>query len=160
MSAYLTELQEQASALLSAHAFFTPEAGTAIPVLTEKLKDIESEIELKVSSIGACVLIVTPSASIQYRNSPGPELSSVTLVARVIELPTINASGSGQPAAYIAQIVAQLLHLWRPSIDGADNAPLVCTGIDLANDPRALSYDVTFETSIRLNPDPATFIRI
>lgn len=159
MSAFLTDLQEETASVLASHEFFTP-AGSEppIPVLTEKIRDLENEIQRKLSTLGVSVIIVTPTATVEYPNIPGPEFSSVSIVARVVESPLLNTTG--QPAAYVAEIVARLLHNYRPTVQGSTRSPLSCLGISLGNDPKNLSYDVIFTTSVHLSPDASSIVRL
>jgi hypothetical protein len=135
----LASIQAGAAAALSAHAFFSAEP--AIPVLTEQLRDIESRIEAAVARMdpGICVIVVTATGDVASPNVPGPELSQIRVVCRVVENTKVNKTA--QPAALVAEAVASILHQHR--IPGTPTT-LLCEGITLADGDRHLAYDITF----------------
>lgn len=147
MSAILKTLQEDCAARLAAQAYFTPDpaddATPPIPVLIERMRDIESQIELAVGQAGLCVLLVTPFAGKVLDEVFPPYFEQITVVARVFENVPINTSLPR--AADVAEAVAWYLHHFRPtgsaSVLGLESITLTDGG-----DSGLLTYDITFKT--------------
>lgn len=132
----ITEMQQGAADILAADPFFDD-----IPVITEKIKDIENQVDQAVGRIAVCCLVVTPVAIISHGNMP-VYFEPVNLVIRTFENPTVNTTGKG--ALDITLQAIGLLHLVPPVSPAFET--LVCKGYRLGNDPRWLSYDAIFET--------------
>jgi len=84
----------------------------ALAILYEQKLNIEYEVEEAVGAIGMCVVIATPSLQSSSPNLPVAVYDDISIVAMVLENPTINqdpnsASAlripSGRIAAYIAE---------------------------------------------------------
>jgi Chitobiase/beta-hexosaminidase C-terminal domain len=148
---FLTQLQQQCADRLQADPLFAH-----VRVLTERITDIESEIERALGPLnetggktGAVVIVLTPTANVNFENVFGPFFDEIKVVARVIENVPVNqdpATGTNAAAAELAERICGLLHHFQP-----ENAagPLVAQrpSIALANEPRHLSYDCVFKTS-------------
>ena len=136
----MEELQDELATVLEKSQFFAD-----MPILTEKQKDIESEIERALGSLGgACVIILTPRANVSHPNLPGPQFSDVSIVARVIENVLVNQSDAGtkNPASLIAEQVAANLH----HVHTTSGKIVLCQQLGLVPDPDSLMYDVMFKT--------------
>jgi hypothetical protein len=145
----LTDLQTDLAARLEADDFFAD-----IPVLTERKADVGSGIGKalgtlagKGSRAGVCVILMSPVASAEIPNLPGPVLD-IELAARVLENVLINtgANGTGKPALTVARRVARLLHHYRAEglsqIVIADKPTIVPV-----EDPVApLAYEIRFRS--------------
>ena len=146
-----TALQTECKAALDGAVFFS--AAPAIPVYTEQLKDIVSQIEISIGKIGICVVILTPGAP---QGVPGsiPCFNRVQIVARVFEDVLINrgSSGTKQPASLVAEAIAFQLN--KLSIAGCNNNKLMIDSIALVDDPAYLSYDVTLFTGATIGSAP------
>lgn len=151
MSSILSQLQQQCADRLQTDPLFAN-----IPVLTERIKDIESEIDRALGPLneqggktGLVAIILTPSANATFENVFGPFFDEIKVVVRVIENVPINQdpnTGTNIPAAEAAERICNLLHHFLP--DSA-NGPITAQKptISLGNDPTHLSYDCRFRTS-------------
>lgn len=141
----LEEVQDSLANLLKAQAEFS-----RLPVLTEKQKDIENEIERALGSLdcGACLIIVTPKATVTKPNLPGPYFDNVAVVVRVVENVLINQGSAGTqvPASKLAEQVAHACHHHHT----AGNKIILCSGIAMVPDETNVVYDVTFNTQFGL----------
>jgi hypothetical protein len=146
----LQQLKTEVVDRLLADPFFGDSPG--IPVLDERVHELENEIDKAINQIsGLCVLVTIPRANVspQAQNlagigsERGPYFDSCTVVIRVFETPLINPQnnfdGTGKTGLETAVTIAALLHLFLPA--GA-NEPLVCISVGLGNDPDRVSYDV------------------
>lgn len=96
-----------------------------IPVLTERVGNIEQEILNKLATIGLCCIVLTPTCDMENVDAPKPMLI-INAVIQVTELVAINQSqtGTGKPAAQVACVVLAALHHFEPqSINGIYGAP-------------------------------------
>lgn len=141
----LEEVQDSLANLLKAQAEFS-----RLPVLTEKQKDIESEIERALGALdcGACLIIVTPKATVTKPNLPGPYFDNVSIVVRVVENVLINqgTAGTQVPASQLAEQVAHACHHQHT----AGSKIIICSGIAMVPDETNVVYDVTFSTKFGL----------
>jgi hypothetical protein len=147
----LTQLQQQCADRLASDPFFAH-----VRVLTERISDIESEIERALGPLneaggksGVVVILLTPTANVNFGNVFGPFFDEIRVVTRVIENVTVNQdanSGTNLSAAAVAEKICAFLHHFQP--DSAAG-PLVAQrpSIALGNDPQHLSYDCVFQTS-------------
>jgi hypothetical protein len=140
----LQQIQGDCAGALVADPFFAN-----VPVLTERLQDPGSRVDLALNSLGACVSLATPVATVRRPNQPGPYFERVRIVARVVEHVAVNqntaAGGTGKGALEIAEHVCAVLHHFRPQ---SLSETVVCDDptIELAKDPGRLAYDVNFQT--------------
>ncbi len=154
----LTSLQQQCADRLLSDPLFAN-----VAVLTERIRDIESEIARALGPLneqggknGLVAIILTPTASVNFENLFGPFFDDIKIVVRVIENVPINQdtnTGTNIPAADAAEKICALLHHFQP--DSA-NGPILAQkpGITLGNDPNHLSYDCRFKTSGGLTSVP------
>lgn len=137
----LEEVQDTLATLLKAQPEFA-----RLPILTEKEKDIENEIERALGALdcGACLIVVTPKARVTNYNLPGPFFDDVSVVVRVVENVMINQGEAGTqvPASAVAELVAKTCHHQHTDT----NKIILCTGIAMVPDESNLIYDVTFRT--------------
>ena len=147
----LSQLQQQCADRLQADPLFAH-----VPVLTERIADIESEIDRALGPLneqggktGLVAVLLTPTANVNFENVFGPFFDDIKIVVRVIENVPINQdpdTGTNVPAADAAEKICALLHHFQP-----DNAtgPVLAhkPTITLGNDPNHLSYDCLFKTS-------------
>ena len=151
MSSLLSQLQQQcANRVQSAPAFAN------VPVLTEHIADIESEIQRALGPLneqngktGLVAILLTPTANVNFENVFGPFFDEIKVVVRVIENVPVNQdpdTGTNFAAADAAETICSLLHHFQP--DSA-TGPVVAEKptITLGNDPTHLSYDCRFKTS-------------
>jgi hypothetical protein len=154
----LTSLQQQCADRLLADPFFAN-----VPVLTERVRDIESEIARALGPFneqggktGLVAIILTPTASVNFENVFGPFFDDIKIIVRVVENVPVNQdpnTGTNIPAADAAEKICSLLHHFQP--DSATGPVLAQRpGITLANDPNHLSYDCRFKTAGGLTSVP------
>jgi hypothetical protein len=140
----LNAIQNATRDKLLADEYFTPTEGVAIPVFSENLKDIGSQIEIEIGKIGLCVVILTVLGK---NTAPNAKLhwGEISVVARVFEQPTLN---SALPrAAQVAEACAYILHLFRPTNETKVMNPLVNENITLVDDQDFVIYDCNFKTN-------------
>src|ERR1700676_4623414 len=104
MSSFLAQLQQQCADRLLSDPLFAN-----VPVLTERIKDIESEIDRALGPFnerggrnGLVAVLLTPTANVNFENVFGPFFDEIKIVVRVIENVPVNqdpATGSNIPAA-------------------------------------------------------------
>ena len=136
----MATLQSQLAEKLQASLFFTD-----MPIITEKVQDIENEIDRALGSLGGvCVVIVTPRANVSHSNLPGPQFDDVAIVVRIIENVLVNQSAAGTkiPASEVAEQVAANIH----HMQTAARQTVRCQSMGLVADPDNLIYDVAFKT--------------
>jgi hypothetical protein len=147
----LSQLQQQCADRLQADPLFAN-----VPVLTERIADIESEIDRALGPLnaqggktGLVAILLTPTANVSFENVFGPFFDDIKIVVRVIENVPVNqdpGTGTNVPAADAAEKICALLHHFQP--DSA-TGPVVARKptITLGNDPAHLSYDCLFKTA-------------
>jgi hypothetical protein len=147
----LSSIQQQCADRLQADPLFAN-----VPVLTERIRDIESEIARALGPLndqngrtGLVAIILTPTANVNFENVFGPFFDDIKIVVRVIENVPVNQdanTGTNVAAADAAEKVCSLLHHFQP--DNA-NGPVTAQkpSVALGNDPNYLSYDCRFKTS-------------
>lgn len=145
----LTTLQEAAAARLRGHSFFGD-----IPVLTERLQDIQSQIDKALGAIagegknGIFALVLTPACKNGGCQTPGePYFDDVDLTVEICENVTVNMSDTGtqKPAALVALFVAKILHLYG---EAGKFSALNTKVIKLIPDKDLLAYHVDFKTAL------------
>jgi len=123
-----------------------------IPVITEKLGDIATLVDISVGKLGSCVVVETPSANVLRANVPPINFDSVPIAITVWENVILNHSstGTGKYALDTAQIVAFLIHQFIPLIDGQswNIITAVTPTIVKSEDPDLNGYHVFFTTSV------------
>jgi len=151
MSSVLSQIQQQCADRIQSDPLFA-----TIPVLTERIKDIESEIDRALGPLnqadgktGIVAIVLTPTANANFDNVFGPFFDDIRIVVRVIENVPINQdpnTGTNVAAAEAAEKICALLHHFYPD---AANGPVVAQkpSIALGNDPNNLSYDCRFKTA-------------
>lgn len=148
VNSILATMQEQAVQRLKEFGFFSN-----IPIVTERVKDIEAQLNAALSKVGCCVIILTPEANVEmYQDIPYPYFSKIALVAEVVEHPTINqsAQGTGKAAVEIAEHVAITLHHFKPAV--GNEYYLDNPSIALVPDENFLVYHVRFGTAGGIKP--------
>jgi hypothetical protein len=144
MSSILQQIQTDCANALVADPYFAN-----VPVLAERLQDLGSRVDIALNSLGVCVTVATPVATVRHPNQPGPYFERIQIVARVVEQVTVNqntaAGGTGKGALEVAEYVCAVLHHFRPQNLGET---VVCDDptIKLASEPQRLAYDVQFRT--------------
>lgn len=138
MAGFFQTLQEEIAARLADDPFFQD-----IPVLWELERDIVKRVEAAISKIGAGVLVITPTATVEDPNLPGPFYGDIGIVIQVYSDPV---KAKDKPRAMeIAQVVMSLLHHWQAeSTSGpliADKPTIVPAQTD---DPNTDGRDVRF----------------
>lgn len=88
---------------------------SAVAIITEDRKDLNTEIETAIAKLGLCIVIGTASLGVSNPNLPGPVFDSVEFSAIVAENVLLNRSlGSELDAMSAAIAVHEQLHMWRP----------------------------------------------
>lgn len=158
----LVSIQQQCADALAGDPFFAH-----IPILTEKLNDIASDMEKSLEAAtagggksGAFVLAATPTANVNWGNVGGPFFDDIKLLFMVMENVPVNqdpACGTLKAALDIAEEICAILHQFYPT--GA-NGPIIAVTptIELiTNESSNLTYGVHFRTmgGIRTAPPQA-----
>lgn len=137
---FLSDIRESVKAFTEADPYFAD-----IPVITERLKDINAAIDRTVGVAGGiCLVLVTPVASGVLQNVRGANFEDIKIVGRVLENVTINPTG--KEALDVAVYLAALWSQEKPDNFAASLVPEEPC-IVLGNDPKYLSYDVIFRTA-------------
>jgi len=154
----LSSIQQQCADRLQSDPLFAD-----VPVLTERIADIDSEIARALGPLneqggknGLVAIVLTPTANVNFENVFGPFFDDIHVVVRVIENVPVNqdtTNGTNVAAADAAEKICSLLHHFQP--DSA-NGPMTAQkpSIALGNDPRNLSYDCHFKASGGLTSVP------
>jgi hypothetical protein len=146
MSSVLQGIQTDAANALVADPFFA-----IIPVLSERLGDLGSAVDLAVNqAAGVCAVVSTPLADVEHPGQPGPYFDRIHVRVRVYENVTLNQGlgGTGVGALEIAENVLRVLHHHRPAaVNEVLTAarPTIALGREAAL-PDALVYDVALTT--------------
>lgn len=147
----LQQLKFEIRDTLLADPYFGDAPG--IPVLDERRKELDSDIDIALAKIGICVVIVIVRASVTEPfkglngtgSNRGPFYKDIVIICRVFELPILNEQnnedGTGKTALETAQTIHGVLNGFRPFNDGCS---LVAEDIVLADDPDRSAYDVLF----------------
>ena len=156
----LFPLQIAVQSRLQAHPWLTD-----IPAITEAKGDIVNEVKRALGELeglngkfGACIVILTPTATLKYPDAPGPILDGLSLVLSVIEHVELNQSeqGTKKHALEIVEFCLRYLHHW--TVPGSNAALCVqSTPFKIVNaDP--LTYEVYFKTKLALKPESLTVV--
>jgi hypothetical protein len=136
---FLSDIRSALAALTEADPYFSD-----IPVITERLKDIQGRIDRIVGTAGGIALIlVTPIVGGVLPNVRGANFTGIKIVGRVLENTTRNTTG--KEALDVAIYTAALWSQLKPDSLAASLKPDEPT-IVLGNDPKFLSYDILFST--------------
>lgn len=81
----------------------------SIPVISEDLKDPESEMQAAINKVGIAVMVATPEAASPLVNIAGVYFNSVSLTCLVIENPSYNKTGY----RYL-EVAEQIVKLFSP----------------------------------------------
>ncbi len=144
MSSILQQIQADCASALVADPYFAN-----VPVLTQLLQDLGSRVDQALDSLGICVTVVVPVASVTCPNQPGPYFERIRIVARVTENVIANqntgAGGTGKGALEVCESVCAALHHFRPA---NLSETVVCDNptITLVHDAERLVYEVAFVT--------------
>lgn len=133
---FLTEVQRSIVRVLEAHEFIAGAGGQrAIPVTASCEKDFLSRMQSAVATLGGLAVAVKTKGG----DFKSPDLTQVyydEAEFRVVVLENIpvnrSGTGTGQPADYVAEVIAQILH--QETLTDAEGASLsgsclLCTGI-------------------------------
>jgi hypothetical protein len=136
---FLSDMRESVRGLMEADPYYAD-----IPIVTERLKDIQGRIDKIVGTAGGiCIILVTPTLGGQLANVTGANFTDIRFVARV--LVDNNRNQTGKEALDIAIYTDAFWSQIKPdslsSVLRPDEPPIV-----LGNDPKWLSYDVIFLT--------------
>lgn len=151
-----TTLQEAVTAKLRQVEFLCD-----VPVLNERLKDLNSEIDKALGTIasagkaGIFAFVLTPVAKCGSCETPGqPYFDDVDVVVQVLENVLINmgAQGTQKPAPAVALAIAGALHLYY---EERKFAPLKTGAIKLVAHPTLNVYNVSFKSALNAQFDPS-----
>lgn len=136
---FLADIRDSVGALTTADPYFSD-----IPVVTEKLKDINSRVEQLVGRTnGICLILVTPTLGGRLGNVPGANYSDILLLGRMVVNNKINQTGKEalDAAIYTDALWSQM----KPDQLAAALRPAE-PSIVLGTDPSYLSYDIRYLT--------------
>jgi hypothetical protein len=136
---FLSDIRNAVGALTEADPYFID-----IPVITERLKDLQGRIDKIVGTAGGIALIlVTPVVTGALANVRGANFTGIKVLGRVLE--NTNRNQTGKEALDIAIYTAALWSQAKPDQLSAALRPDEPV-ISLGNDPKFLSYDISFLT--------------
>jgi len=118
---FLTHVQQAVTRYLAAAPFFAGSDGVLpITVLAGNDKGLAGKMNAAMGRMGVCVIVVPLGGTFGPKNTSYPCFSPGRFTCRVRENQTVNraASGTGQPADYIAEQVASALHNYQPATRG------------------------------------------
>jgi len=143
MSGVLAAMQQELADRLMAEPSFAD-----VPVLTERLHDLESQVERALNRIGLMAVVTTPLANIGHQDTTTPYFDDVHALIRIYENVMVNKTRHDvtyRSCLEMAEITVATVHHFKP--DGINEVwvPENPT-ITLGNDPMDLCYDCRFTT--------------
>lgn len=136
---FLSDIRASIGAFTEADPYFCD-----IPVITERLKNLQGRIDELVGRAGGIALIlVTPVLGGVLANVTGANFSGIQVIGRILENTKINETG--KEALDIAIYTTALWSQLKPDALSSTLVPQE-PPIVLGNDPKYLSYDVRFTT--------------
>jgi hypothetical protein len=134
--------------------------GAAVPILTEAIGDLVTQVGISIGKLGLCLVVRTPL--FRFTNNLAPSLDGWALLSvDVFEDVTLNQSSSGTRigALTAAQRILALMHHSPIGSPATENNPSKFIGTDtplqLANDGPPLNYSVLFQAHLTLStPQP------
>lgn len=134
---FANDIRDAVKALMEADPYYLE-----IPILTERLQDLDAKIDETVDLTGGiAIILVVPVLGDVRKNLPGANFGKVLLLARVIENLSLNATGKGAQ-----EIAIHTGALWSQLKPDALTAPLILDDVVLGNDPRGLTFDCSATT--------------
>jgi hypothetical protein len=136
---FLSDIRASIGGMTEADPYFSD-----IPVVTERLKNIQGRIDEIVGRVGGiCLVLVTPVVGGVLANVTGANFSGIQVLGRVLENTKINNTGKEG-----LDVAIYTVALWSQLKSDALSASLIPQDppIVLGNDPKYLSYDVRFTT--------------
>lgn len=115
---FLTHVQQSVTRLLSAHAYFAGTDGQpVIPVIAGNDKGLLSKASAAMSKVGLCVIVHPLGGDYDDNSTTTPCFRDARFTCRIRENQIINrgASGSGQPAELVGEVIAVILKNHRPT---------------------------------------------
>jgi hypothetical protein len=122
----------------------TETALSAIDVLDEQTKDIESSIEIALGKVKGLCIVVTPPVCSGAGQLPGPYFNDVQFDVNVVENPVLNSTG--MTASYVAELCAKKLHRFITT----HKRCLLVGAIRPVADPQYRAYKLPVKTSLGL----------
>lgn len=136
---FLSDIRTALAAFTEADPYYSD-----IPVITERLKNLQGRIDQLVGTAGGIALVlVTPLVGGVLANVRGANFKDIHVVGRVLENTTRNTTG--KEALDVAIYTAALWSQAKPDALSSALRPDEPT-IALGNDPKFLSYDIHFLT--------------
>ncbi len=134
--------------------------GQPIPILTERIGDLVTQVGISIGKLGLCLVVRTPL--FRFTNNLAPSLDGWALLSvDVFEDVTLNASTSGTQidAESAAERLLALMHHFPIGDPATENNPSKFIGTDtplqLANEGPPLNYLVLFQAHLVLStPQP------
>ena len=118
-----------------------------IPIFTERVKNLESEVERALASgSGMYIAVLTPSAVVGSPNVPGPHFDDVRVVVSVLANPLLSdgIAGPSLDCSTVAEVIAKTLH----RVAALQGKVFLCQAIRLVPDPELVNYQVEFKTGL------------
>jgi hypothetical protein len=132
---FLSDMREGVRVAMEAEPYFF-----GIPIISERLKNIEGKISETVGKAGGlAILLVTPVVGGTITNLRGANFDKIQFVARVFENTKTNETG--KDALNVAIYTAAFWSQVKPDALTA-TLKLDDPAVTLGNDPRYLTYDV------------------
>jgi hypothetical protein len=134
--------------------------GAVVPILTEAIGDLVTQVGILVGKLGLCLVVRTPL--FKFTLNLAPSLDGWAMISvDVFEDVTLNQSASGTRigALTAAQRILALMHHFPIGDPDTENNPSKFIGTEnpltLANDGPPLNYTVLFQAHLTLStPQP------
>lgn len=127
-----------------------------IPVISEQLGDVTTLVDIAVAQLGSCVVVETPTASVNHANTPAVDFDEIPVVVTVWEQVLINqadsATASQKHALDTAQVIVALIHGYQP--EGWNSFYATAPTIEKSDDPDLVGYHCRFRISAGLRYVP------
>lgn len=134
---FAEDMRDAIAALMEADPYYLD-----IPIVTEKLQDIDAKTDEVIQLAGGIVtILLVTTFDDPLQNLPGANFDKIRFAARTIE--NLNLNSTGKSAQQVALHTAALWSQWKPD---EFSSPLKLESVDLGNDPRGVTYD-TFATT-------------
>jgi hypothetical protein len=134
--------------------------GAAIPIITEDIGDLMTELTIKIDSTGICAIVQTPEFEFtnEWASQPGAisydGMASIDVM--VIENVTLNRAtgGTNIPARSVAERIVRLLHGQPTGLPDNPNSPSHFMGrkkpLQKTNEGPPLVYITFFQAHVTL----------
>jgi hypothetical protein len=135
---FAEDMRDAIKALMEADPYYLD-----IPIVTEKLQDIDAKTDEVIQLAGGIVLILLVTTFDDVlKNVPGANFDKIRFAARTVENLNLNATGKSS-----LQVALHTAALWSQLKPDTFSSPLILESVDLGNDERGVTYDTFAQTA-------------